>query len=248
MPQNKPEMPQSNDGGVTKKVKTAKKVLDRAWASNVSGRRPPETPAAPIVTEPTEPKPLAPSAGLLGEAASAGEGIKMAAEQAKDIPKMHKGGKVKEDGPKDLEAGESVLPKDKKQAEKIAMAHLGKKAGIMSSAQDEEELDKDEKEEKGEKPEKSKKSDHGADKGGKKGHKPPRFHKTEVEHHPNGSHTIRHIPHPPKMGADGKMPEAEPEVSYAANDLQGLHDGLDANLGEGGGATPAAPAEPGPAL
>jgi hypothetical protein len=244
MPQNKP----TDDGGVTKKVEAAKKVLDRAWKSNVSGKRPPETPA-PIAVKPTEPKPLAPSAGLLGEAESAGEGIKMMAEQAKDIPQMHKGGKVEEDGPKDLQKGEIVLPKDKKKAKEIvAMAKLGNKAGIMSSAAQEEELEKDESKSEEKHETKKEEKSEGKHKDGKKSSVKHHFHKTEIEHHKNGSHTVRHIPHPPKMGEDGKMGEQEPDVSYAANDMQALHGGLDANLGEGGGAAPAAPAEPGPAL
>jgi hypothetical protein len=49
---------------------------------------------------------------------------------------------------------------------------------------------------------------------------------THIEHHPNGSHTVRHTPH---ADADGKMPD---EVSYAAKDMDELHDGMEQNLGE----------------
>ena len=49
---------------------------------------------------------------------------------------------------------------------------------------------------------------------GKKKHK-----HTHIEHHDNGTHTVRHT------GADS-------EVSYAANDLDGVHDGLEQHVGE----------------
>ena len=67
---------------------------------------------------------------------------------------------------------------------------------------------------------------------------------THIEHHDNGTHTVRHTP-----AAGG------PEVSYAANDMDGVHDGLEEHVGEpngdegqeqmAGGAAPQA--EPAPA-
>lgn len=66
--------------------------------------------------------------------------------------------------------------------------------------------------------------------------------KTEIEHHDDGSHTVRHFPK-----ADGTAP-AGPEVSYAAKDLDGVHDGLEEHLGEPNegeeGPAPAAAAPP----
>src|SRR5208337_1396094 len=218
-----------DDGGVSKKVSDAKKALEDAKNNPKIGTQSGhnyigEPPKLPVPAAPKVPK--APSSGLLGEVESAGEGIRMRAEQMKDIPKMHEGGKVEEDGPKNLKKGETVLPKDKDKAEKLAMEHLGKKAkGVMSAAIDEE---KDEP--KAEEKHESKKEEkaEGKHKGGKK----PKFHRTEIEHHPNGSHTVRHHPHPPKMGEDGKMPEAEEPVSYGAPDYASLRQGMDQHLGD----------------
>lgn len=57
------------------------------------------------------------------------------------------------------------------------------------------------------------------------------FGATHIEHHTDGSHTVRHVPE------DGGQ-----EVSYAAPDLNGVKAGLDQNLGEPEGAE--APVEP----
>lgn len=73
-----------------------------------------------------------------------------------------------------------------------------------------------------------KKKEGGKKKGGK--HK---YRKTETEHHPDGSHTVRHLGHDP---AD--------DTSYAAADLDGVKAGLDEHLG-GGPAEAAGPPEPG---
>lgn len=43
--------------------------------------------------------------------------------------------------------------------------------------------------------------------------------RTEIEHHDDGSHTVRH------HGKDGKV------KSYAVSDLDGIHDGLEEHLG-----------------
>lgn len=73
---------------------------------------------------------------------------------------------------------------------------------------------------------------------------------THIEHHDDGSHTIRHTP---RDGGD--------EVSYSKPDMAGVHQGLDANVGQpaaapmadagagaAGGAPMAAPAAPAPAM
>lgn len=67
----------------------------------------------------------------------------------------------------------------------------------------------------------------GKKKGGKHG-----FHKTEIEHHPDGSHTVRHLS---QAGGDG-------DTSYAAADLDGVKAGMDEHLG--GGPEAAEGAEP----
>ena len=59
-----------------------------------------------------------------------------------------------------------------------------------------------------------------------------RYKETRIEHHHDGSHTVRHTP-----GTEG----GGPEMSYAAQDLVGVHTGLDKNLG-----APTAPQEGAP--
>lgn len=57
--------------------------------------------------------------------------------------------------------------------------------------------------------------------GGKKPkHKKKHYKETRIEHHHDGSHTVRHVP------ADGGD-----EVSYASPDMAGVHAGLDSNVG-----------------
>jgi hypothetical protein len=55
--------------------------------------------------------------------------------------------------------------------------------------------------------------------GGKKKHK-----HTHIEHHDNGTHTTRHTP----VGGGE-------ETSYASQDLDGVHDGLEQHVGEPNG-------------
>lgn len=63
------------------------------------------------------------------------------------------------------------------------------------------------------------------------------YHKTEIEHHPDGSHTVRHHPH------RGDHPDM-PVESYAAGDMDALKAGLERNIGPEAAAAPppAAPA------
>ena len=74
---------------------------------------------------------------------------------------------------------------------------------------------------------------HAAAGGEKKKHK-----HTHIEHHENGTHTTRHTP------MDGG-----PDVSYASQDLDGVHDGLEHHVGDPNGeeaqAQPDAGAQPG---
>jgi len=48
-----------------------------------------------------------------------------------------------------------------------------------------------------------------------------RMKSTHIDHHPDGSHTVRHTPM-----------EGGEEVSYAKPDLDGVHDGLEEHVGE----------------
>lgn len=50
------------------------------------------------------------------------------------------------------------------------------------------------------------------------------YHKTEIEHHSDGSHTVRHHVHPDHM-------HEMKDKSYAAADLDGVHDGLQEHMG-----------------
>lgn len=54
----------------------------------------------------------------------------------------------------------------------------------------------------------------------KKPGKKHRHKRTIIDHHSNGSHTVRHSPDTPE------------EVSYAAPDLDGVHDGMEEHVGE----------------
>jgi hypothetical protein len=196
-----PQTPESNDGGVSKKVASAKKALDRAWNSNVSGQRPPAK--EPKVVDKTinlpEKKPASPYEGLLhpqiGDSVHGVEERNRQAEGVKDVlapQKMHDGGKVKESGVKDLEKGETVLPKDKDKAERLAMKHLGKKAkGVMSEAVEEEESEP-KAEEKHETKKEEKAEGHKEAEKKPKVEKGKRSHTTVIHHHKTG-HTMLHL-------------------------------------------------------
>lgn len=61
-----------------------------------------------------------------------------------------------------------------------------------------------------------------------------RFKSTHIDHHDNGSHTVRHEPLP---SAGGKEPPDGPpqDMSYAVPDNEALHSSLAENLGGGPG-------------
>lgn len=128
------------------------------------------------------------------------------------VPTMHDGGTVKKDGLHNLEKGEVVIAKDKVKNMKNAK---GLMAGMAEAAEEKSEPKDSKKEEKSEKKP-----------AGKHRHKT-----TMIEHHANGSHTVRHIPHPSQDGSPTQ------EISYAAPDMDALHAGMDENLG--GGPAPA---------
>lgn len=135
------------------------------------------------------------------------------------LPTMHRGGVVPgkpgEEKVVKLEAGEKVTPaKDKK------MADDKKKEAKTKSLSVKEVLGKDSKS-KEEKPKSKKKYRH-----------------THIEHHSDGSHTIRHTP-----------AEGGEEMSYSRPDTAGMMSGLQENLGgaEQSGAEEAPEAAAGPA-
>src|SRR5258708_6901038 len=117
------------------------------------------------------------------------------------LPKLHKGGKVKKDGAYQLQKGETVLPKGKSKS----VSTDGLLSGLKKKAEAVE-----------------KKSE-------KKDVKKPRYHRTEIEHHNNGSHTVRHHPHP-VMKEAGTADQVQEPLSYAAPDMASLHQGLDQNV------------------
>jgi hypothetical protein len=213
-----------------------------------SGRAMPEKPK-PVVEAP---KVKPPSVGLLNtdQGEDSAKGIKSNADNVdqyvKSVPKMHKGGEVTEDGLKNLQKGEVVIPKEKAEEGKKVMALKKKAKGPMAAAMEEED-NEPKSEEKGEKSEKSE---------GKHKHKPAEdkkedkakahnFHRTEIVHHKNGSHTTTHHPHPAKPSADGKPVQQEEPMSYASPDMASMQQGLEQNIGggpAGGGPSAAAPA------
>ena len=211
-----------------------------------------EKPAAPAA-------PKAPSSGMIGDqGADSASGIKTnvdnVAQYIKGVPKMHKGGVVKEDGLKNLQEGEVVIPKEKAEEGKKVM-ELKKKAGPMAKAMEEEESEPKSEEKKETKKEekaegKHKTSDKTSPEKESKAKK-HNFHRTEIVHHKNGSHTVTHHPHPAKPSSDGKPVEQEEPMSYAAPDMASMQQGMEQNLGggpQGGGqpsaAAPAAEAAP----
>lgn len=140
--------------------------------------------------------PGAPSRFGVGDGGVRDMNQKVAAEEGAKVgmtsmPIMHDGGVVKKTEPVLMEKGEGVIPKAKMQN-----ADLGAMAGAKKEA--------------------------GAKAGAGAGKKAAVKHKhTHIEHHDNGSHTVRHTP---RGGGE--------EVSYSAPDMAGVHAGLDANVGQ----------------
>src|SRR5258708_4395631 len=128
------------------------------------------------------------------------------------LPKLHKGGKVKKDGAYQLQKGETVLPKGKSKS----VSTDGLLSGMKKKAEAVEKKSE-------------KKDDPGEKKSEKKDAKKPRYHRTEIEHHNNGSHTVRHHPHP-VMKEAGTADQVQEPLSYAAPDMASLHQGLDQNV------------------
>ncbi len=109
------------------------------FTKSVEGKEPsmfaPKPPAAPAA-----PKSTAKSSGGMAQtekdASDIVSGINWRLKQQRDLPKYHKGGKIKKDGVQTINAekGETVLPnQDKDKAVKLAMDHLhGMKEGLSA--------------------------------------------------------------------------------------------------------------------
>src|SRR5208282_1580899 len=201
-----------------------------ATKSGHTSMRKPATPAAPAA-----PAPKMPSSGLLtatghDQAPSLKANTDNIEAYQKAVPKMHKGGEVMEDGLKNLKKGEVVISKEKAEEGKKIMGIKDKAKGPMSKAM--EEVDDEPKSEakseaKGEKKE-SKKEDK-KESAGKKHN----FHRTEIVHHPNGSHTTTHHFKPSKPSAEGKTEQTPEPESYASPDFASMQQGMQQNLGGG---------------
>ena len=236
---------------VQKALAESKKVLESANKFQSKAGGPLQKPAADAKPA-ASPKPATPkkSAGLLGEAESAAKGVAAkkanvdeynAAQKAsggQEIKPYKDGGKVEKDGPGLLHKGETVLPKDKKKAEKLAVEHLGKRAGIMAAAMKEEE-EESPSEEKKESPSKERaEKEGGMEKHGKKmAGKHTKYDRTEIKHHKNGSHTITRHPHASSSMEPGAKMQ-EPESFAVENDdelMKALQGGGEAepSMGEG---------------
>jgi hypothetical protein len=197
---------------ISTKLAGAKSALQNAsnFTKKVEGKTPsmfaPKPPAAAPKVAASQP-PANPQGDIGKELAAKAQNV----SQYAGMPQMHKGGVVKKDGPVNLKKGETVrTPEQEKQ-----LKDKNKKDQPLTDKA----MTKDEP--KDSKPAKSEKSDK---KESKKAAKVKHKH-THIEHHydsegkPTG-HTVRHVP----MGGGE-------ETSYAAPDLDAVHDGLEEHLG-----------------
>jgi hypothetical protein len=205
-----------NDGGVSAKVAGAKKALEDANNSNVSTRSGKPFAGAPSgkVAEPAKKPGILEglkkfAADRSAEADNLSAGLKYKRENVEQyakasgetaMPKMHKGGKVKKDGPHDLKKDEVVLTKEQ-----------AKKKGVTDGMKESEEKSEKKDNAKEEKAEK---------KGGKKS-KPKHSH---VERHSNGSYTLKH-----QMEDGTEQSSAHPDLNGMMEAMQQSHgDGQEA--------------------
>jgi len=228
-------MPQQDP--VQTALESAKKTLASANKFEKSAGGPMPKPASKPAAPPKVNKPKGSGImGLAAEAGSAAEGIKAKAENigeynkaqessgGQKIPQYEKGGKVKKDGPGMLHKGETVLPKDKKKSEKLAIEHLGKKASIMREAMQEGETPEVEAAEKVQKPGEEKTEKKEAKKGFRMEHG-----ETVIKHHKGGTATVKHTKHRP-MGE--VKPEGEDDShEYAVQNMDELMSKLQQHVG-----------------
>jgi hypothetical protein len=248
-------------------IKSSKKLLDstgpggKSSIATKSGRA---VPAKPAAAAPKAEGPSAMSKGLL-EATGHDQApsLKINADKVEatrkvldesGVPKMHKGGEVKEDGLKNLQEGEVVIPKEKAEEGKKVLA-LKKKAGPMSAAVEEEENEPKEKSEGKKKtsdkhnPEKEEK---GEKEGEKKAEKKPakkvkKVKGMHVRKATSGGFIVKHDMDNAGAPSDGKMPEQEehaiPDMAALQSHMQD-HMGEEASAGAPAAAAPAAEEAP----
>jgi hypothetical protein len=163
------------------------------------------------------------------------------------VPKMHKGGEVKEDGLKNLQKGEVVISKDKAEEGKKIMGLMSKAKGPMSKAMEEEGNEPKEKSEGKRKtsdkhnPAKEEKSEKETEKkpAKKKGKKVKGMH---VRKATSGGFIVKH-----DMSTDKAEPMQEQE-EHAIPDMAALHAHMADHMGEEeAGAEPGAAAAAAPA-
>ncbi len=253
-------MPPQNDplgNGITdanKKLAGAKKALASAVKFN--------GPVKPMKVAPVAETPKPKSSGLL-EATGHDQApsLKINADKVEatrkvldesGVPKMHKGGEVKEDGLKNLQEGEVVIPKEKAEEGKKVLA-LKKKAGPMSAAVEEEENEPKEKSDGKHKtsdkhnPEKEEK---GEKEGEKKAEKKPakkvkKVKGMHVRKATSGGFIVKHDMDNVGGPSDGKMPEQE---EHAVPDMAALQSHMQDHMGEEeAGPSAGAPAAAAPA-
>jgi hypothetical protein len=206
---------------ISKKLSAAKSALAKAnaFTKSVEGKTPgmyapkPAPVMAPKVATPK--MPANPQGDVGKELADKARNV---AQYGDNVPKMHKGGVVKEDGVVELKKGETVRTpeQEKKLQEKTKKSSSAEKLLGGKKKESSKEDSKSEKKE-------SKKKKH-------------QFKRTIIDHHTDGSHTMTH------------EHESDPtkNITGAKADLDGVHDGLEENIGEPeeGSAPPTMPAAP----
>jgi hypothetical protein len=204
-----------------------------------SGRTGMQKPAAPAA-----PAPKAPSSGLL-EATGHSEAPALKAktdnieEYTKSVPKMHKGGEVKEDGLKNLQEGELVIPKEKAEEGKKVLALKKKAKGPMSAAVEEEENEPKSEEKKETKKEEKAEGEHKPaekDKKKKSGKKVKGMH---VRRATSGGFIVKH-----DMDTSEEPGKPMEQEEHAIPDIAALHDHMEQHMGDEEAAAPAAQAAP----
>ena len=191
------------------------------------------------------PKAKAPSTGLIGDQGTdSANGIKANADNVKEyiknVPKMHKGGVVQEDGLKNLKKGEVVIPEEKAEEGKKIMALKDKAGkGIMAQAKEEEDNEpkKEEKHESKKAEKKEPKKDEKKD--SKKSVKKVKgMHVRKV----HGGFHVKHDTEPAEAGSNVGPQQSEEHVMP---DMGALQDHMSQYMGDEGAEEPsaAAPAE-----
>ena len=216
---------------VAKKLSAAKSALGKAntFTKSVEGKTPsmfapkPAPVAAPKTTAPK--MPANPQGDIGKELADKARNV---SQYGDNVPKMHKGGTVKEDGVVELKKGEVVRTpeQEKKVQEKLKKSPSAEK--LLGSKKKESEGSKESK------------GDKKSDKKDAKKKKHP-FKRTIIDHHSDGSHTMTH---------EHESGDSTKNITGAKENLDGVHDGLEENIGEpeeesAPPAMPAAPAAPG---